>query len=32
MVKWRYAWLRLLYVGMTLMALAIASGAGHKWS
>lgn len=31
MVKWRHAWARILYVGIALMALAIASGAGHSW-
>lgn len=31
MVKWRTIWFQTLYVAMTLMALAIASGAGNHW-
>jgi hypothetical protein len=31
MVKWHSVWIQVLYVAMTLMALAIASGAGHEW-
>ncbi len=31
MVKWQKIWLKVLYVGTTLAALAIASGAGHTW-
>lgn len=31
MVKWRSAWYRILYVTMTLVALAVASGAGLRW-
>ncbi len=31
MVKWRRIWWKLMYVGMTLMALAVASGADSNW-
>ncbi len=31
MVKWRSAWVKIVYVGITLMTLAVASGAGHFW-
>ncbi len=31
MIKWRKIWLNVLYVGTTLMALVLASGAGHGW-
>jgi hypothetical protein len=31
MIKWRYTWVRLLYVAMTVAALAIAAGAGNRW-
>lgn len=31
MIKWRYVWARFLYLAMTVMALAVASGAGHSW-
>jgi hypothetical protein len=31
MVKWRYMWNRFLLVAITVMALAVASGAGHQW-
>lgn len=31
MVKWRKMWFQVLYVGTTLMALALACGAGMGW-
>jgi hypothetical protein len=31
MIKWRYAWVRLLYVAMMVAALAIAAGADCRW-
>jgi len=32
MIKWRTMWFRVVTVGTTLMALAIASGAGFRWA
>jgi hypothetical protein len=32
MVKWRYRWMRLVSLGMTVAAFAVASGATHKWA
>ncbi len=31
MIKWRHAWVRLMYIGMTVAALAIAAGADCRW-
>lgn len=31
MVKWRNVWVKVAYIGITLMALAAASGAGNSW-
>ncbi len=31
MIKWRKMWFRVVYVGLSLMTLAIAAGAGHVW-
>ena len=30
-MKWRTVYLRALYVLVTIAALALASGAGHRW-
>jgi hypothetical protein len=32
MVKWRKAWVRFVYIGITIMGLAVASGAGQGWN
>ena len=31
MVKWRGTWARILYLAITLMALALVAGAGFQW-
>ncbi len=31
MIKWRHVWVKLLYVAMTVAALAIAAGADWRW-
>ena len=31
MIKWRHTWTQVVYIAMTVVALAVASGAGWKW-